>query len=132
MGILNGIHNRTQTYKTICFCALYRHNFLNQHVLEQTRAARVVLSSQKEFVDNVVIQETLGSRDHNQLHFKIKIESGKTKVKQYRRDFRKGRPNYKEIRTCLTRVDWNDKMNNKTSIECWTILRSERDSAIGR
>ena len=33
-----------------------------QHVLEPTRAARVlyiVLSSQKEFVDNVVIQESL-------------------------------------------------------------------------
>ena len=38
-------------------------NFLTQHVLEPTRAARVldiVLSSQKEFVDNVEIQEPLG------------------------------------------------------------------------
>ena len=47
-------------------------NFLTQHVLEPTRAARVlyiVLSSQKEFVDNVVIHEPLGSSDHNKLHF---------------------------------------------------------------
>ena len=46
------------------------------HVLEPTRAARVldiVLSSQKEFVDNVEIQEPLGSSDHNQLHFNINI-----------------------------------------------------------
>ena len=77
-----------------CLC-LVQDNFLTQHVLEPTRAARVldidlVLSSQKEFVDNVVIQEPLGSRDHNQLHFNINIKSDKTKVKQCRRDFRKG------------------------------------------
>ena len=78
---------------------LVQDNFLTQHVLEPTRAARVlyiVLSSQKEFVDNVVIQEPLGSSDHNQLHFNINIKSDKTKVKQCRRDFRRG--NYDEIR----------------------------------
>ena len=40
----------------------------------------IVLSSQKEFVDNAVIQEPLGGSDHNQLHFNIKINSDKTKV----------------------------------------------------
>ena len=71
------------------FLCLIQDNFLTQHVLEPTRAARIldiVLSSQKEFVDNVVIQEPLGSSDHNQLHFNIKIKSVKTKVKQCRRD----------------------------------------------
>ena len=70
---------------------LVQDNFLTQHVLEPTRAAMVldiVLSSQKEFIDNVVIQEQLGNSDQNQLHFNIK--SDKTKVKQCRRDFRKG------------------------------------------
>ena len=61
---------------------LVQDNVLTQHVLEPTRAARIlyiVLSSQKEFVDNVVIQEPLGScSDHNQLHFYIKIKSDKT------------------------------------------------------
>ena len=73
------------------FLCLVQDNFLTQHVLEPTRAARVldiVLSSQKEFVDNVVIQEPLGSSDHNQLHFNINIKSDKTKVKQCRRDLR--------------------------------------------
>ena len=73
---------------------LVQDNFLTQHVLEPTRAARVldiVLSSQKEFVDNILlIQEPLGSGDHNQLHFNINIKSDKTKVKQCRRDFRRG------------------------------------------
>ena len=113
----------------LSFLCLVQDNFLN--VLEPTRAARIldiVLSSQKEFVDNVVIQEPLGSSDHNQLHFNIKIKSDKTKVKKCRRDFRKG--NYKEIRKSLAHIDWNDKMKNKTATECWNILRGEIDSAI--
>ena len=114
--------------KLLC---LVQDNFLSQHVLEPTTAARVldiVLSSQKEFVDNVVIQEPLGSSDHNQLHFNINIKSDKTKVEQCRRDFRRG--NYEEIRKRLALIDGNDKMNNKTATECWNILRGELDRAI--
>ena len=113
------------------FLCLVQDNFLTQHVLEPTRAARVldiVLSSQKECVDNVEIQEPLGSSDHNQLHFNINIKSDKTKVKQCRRDFRKG--NYMEIRKSLAHVDWDEKMKNKTATECWDILRGELDRAI--
>ena len=110
---------------------LVQDNLLTQHALEPTRAERVldiVLSSQKEFVENVVIQEPLGSSDHNQLHFNIKIKSDKTRVKQCRRECRKG--NYKEIRKSLAHIDWNDKMKNKTATECWNILRGELYSAI--
>ena len=113
------------------FLCLVQDNFLTQHVLEPTRAARIldiVLSSQKEFVNNVVIQEPLGSSDRNQLHFNIKIKSDKTKVKKCRRDFRKG--NYKEIMKSLAHTDWNDKMKNMTATECWIILRGEIYSAI--
>ena len=104
---------------------------MTRHVLEPTRATRVldiVLSSQKELVDNVKIKEPLGSSDHNQMHFDINIKSDRTKVKQCRRDFGKG--NYKEIRKSLALIDWNDKMKNKTATECWNILRGELDSAI--
>ena len=94
--------------KLLC---LVQDNFLTQHVLEPTRAARV-LSSQKEFEDNVVIQEPL--------HFNINIKSDKTKVKQCRGDFRRG--NYEEIRKSLAIIDWNDKMINKTATECWNIF----------
>ena len=103
------------------FLCLVQDNFLTQHVLEPTRATRVldtVLSSQKELVDNVEIKEPLGSSDHNQMHFNINIKSDKTKV-QCRQDFRKG--NYKEIRKSLALIDWNDKMENKTATECWNI-----------
>ena len=100
--------------KLLC---LVQDNFLTQHVLEPTRAARVlyiVLSSQKEFVDNILlIQEPLGSSDHNQLHFNINIKSDKTKVKQCRRDFRRG--NHEEVRKSLALIDWNDNINNKTA-----------------
>ena len=120
MGDFNHEHIKWDTqqstgvedHKLLC---LVQDNFLTQHVLEPTRAAIVlyiVLSSQKEFVDNVVIQEQLGSSDHNQLHFNINIKSDKTKVKQCRRYIRRG--NYEEIRTSLALIDWNDKMYNNT------------------
>ena len=104
-----------------------------QHVLEPTRGGRVidlVLSSQKEFVDNVKIQEPLGSSDHNQVHFNIKIKSDKTKVSRCKSNFRKG--NYKEMRTILEHIDRNDKLKNKTGAESWNILKSELDSVINR
>ena len=65
------------------FMCIMQDTFLTQHVLEPTRGTRVldlVLSSQNEFVDNIKIQEPLGSSDHNQLHFNIKIKSHKTKL----------------------------------------------------
>ena len=97
-----------------CRCII-QDNFLIQHVLEPTRGGRVLdlfLSSQKECVDNVKIQEPLGSSDHNQVHFNIKIQSDKTKVSRCKRNFRKG--NYKEMRTILEQINWNDKLKNKT------------------
>ena len=102
-----------------CLC-LIQDNCLTQHVLEPTRATRVldiVLSSQKELVDNVKIKEPLGSSDAQcsdaKMHFDINLKSDRTKVKQCRRDFGKG--NYKEIRKSLALIDWNDKMKNKTA-----------------
>ena len=68
------------------FLCLVQDNFLTQHVLEPTRAARV-LDIVLSFVDNVEIQEPLGSSDHNQLHFNINIKSDKTKVKQCKEGF---------------------------------------------
>ena len=87
-----------------------------------------MLSSQKEFVDNVVIHEPLGSSDHSQMHVNINIKSDKIKVKQCRRDFRTG--NYEEICKSLALIDGSDKMNNKTATYCWNILRGELNRAI--
>ena len=91
--------------------------FLNSACIRTNQSTKgiiyIVLSSQKEFVDNVEIQEPLGSSDHNQLHFDINIKSDKTKVKQCRRDFRRG--DYEEIRNSLALMDGNDKMNNTTA-----------------
>ena len=98
------------------FLCLVQDNLLTQHVLEPTRATRVlyiVLHIQKELVDNVKIKEPLGSSDHNQMHFNINIKSDRTKVKQCRMDFGKG--NYKENRKSLALIDGNDKMKNKTA-----------------
>ena len=90
------------------FLVLVQDTFLSQHVLEPTRGENVldiVLSSQNELVDNVKICEPLGSSDHNQIHFTIKVKSERNSKKQYRRNFHKGR--YKDMRKYLAKIDWN-------------------------
>ena len=60
------------------FLFLIQESFLTQHMLEPTREENVldiVLSSQKELVDNVNIHEPLGNSDHNQIHFYINVKS---------------------------------------------------------
>ena len=60
------------------FLFLIQDSFLTQHVLEPTRGENVlyiVLSSQKELVDNVKLHEPLGNSDHNQIHFDIYVKS---------------------------------------------------------
>ena len=65
-------------------CVRSTGQFLNSACIRTNQSAArvldIVLSSQKEFVDNVAIQEPLGSSDHNQLHFNINIKSDKQKL----------------------------------------------------
>ena len=70
--------------------------------------------SNEGIIYSVVFTER-GSSDHNQLHFNINIKSDKTKVKQCRRDFRKG--NYQEIRKSLAHIDWNEKQDRNRMLE---------------
>ena len=106
------------------FLFLILDSFLTQHVLEPTRGDNVldiVLSSQKELVDNVKIHEPLGNSDHNQIHFDINVKS-ENKNKTYRRNFHK--VNYKDMRKYLAKLDFNNNnvLMNKTAIECWHIF----------
>ena len=88
----------------------------------------LILSSQNELVDNVKVHEPLGSSDHNQIHFNIKVKTGNTYKKQWRRNFNKGR--YKVMRTYLANIDWNNLLKNKTATECWTCLKYEIEGII--
>ena len=59
-------------------------------MLEATRGENVldiVLSSQKEFVDNVKICESLGCSDHNQIHFIIKVKGERNKKNKVQETF---------------------------------------------
>ena len=60
------------------FLFLIQDSILTQHVLEPTRGDNVldiVLSSQKELVDNAKMHQPLGNSDHNQIHFDISVKS---------------------------------------------------------
>ena len=82
----------------------------------------------QELVYNVTVHEPLDSRDRNQIHFNIKVKTGNTYKKQWRRNFNKGK--YKEMRTYLANIDWNNLLKNKTATECWTCLKYEIDGII--
>ena len=102
-------------------------------MLEPTRGENVlaiVLSSQKELVNNLKIHEPLGNCDHNQIHFDINVKSESKNNKTYRRNFHKG--NYKNMRKYLAKLDWNNMLMNKTAIECWNILKYEIESIIDK
>ena len=73
----------------------------------------IVLSSHKEFVDNVEICEPLGCSDHNQIHFIIKVKGERNRKIRYRKKFHKGR--YKDMREYLAKIDWNNTLKNKTA-----------------
>ena len=58
----------------------FNHGHIQWNSLESTgdgdqHLLYIVLSSQKELLDNVNIKETLGNSDHNQIHFDINIKS---------------------------------------------------------
>ena len=90
----------------------------------------IVLSSQKECVDNVKICEPLGCSDHNQIHVIIKVKGERNRKIRYRKNFHKGR--YKDMRAYLAKIDWYNTLKNKTATECWNILRSEIDCVIDK
>ena len=100
-------------------------------MLEPTRGENVldiVLSSQKEFIDNVRICEPLGCSDHNQIYFIIKVKGEQNRKIRYRKYFHKGR--YKDMRKHLAKIDWNNTLENKTATESWNILKSEIDCIV--
>ena len=113
------------------FLLLTQDCFLTQHVLESTRSWNVLdlmFSSQIELVDNVKVQGPLGSSNHSQIHFNIKVKTGNTYKNQWRRNFNKGK--YKKMRTYLANIDWNNLLKNKTATSCCTCLKYEIEGII--
>ena len=116
MSIYSGHLYRVPGERIESFFNLVQDSFLSQHVLEATRGANVldiVLSSQKEFVDNVNICEPLGCSDHNQIHFIIKVKGERNRKIRYWKKIHKGR--YKDMREYLAKIDWNNTLKNKTA-----------------
>ena len=115
------------------FLFLIQDSFLTQHVLEPTSGENVldiVLSSQKELVNNLKTHEPLGNSDHNQIHFDINVKSESKNKKTYRRNLHK--VNFKDMRKYLAKLGRNNMLMNKTAIECWNILKYEIVSIIDK
>ena len=86
------------------FLFLIQDSFLTRHVLEPTRGDNVlyiVLSSQKELVDNVKIHEPLGNSEHNQINVDINVKS-ESKNKNLQGNVHK--VNYKDVRKYFSKA----------------------------
>ena len=67
------------------FIFLIQDSFLTQHVLELTREDNVidiVLSSQKELVDNIKIKDPLGNSEHIQILLLTSMQYQRIKIKK--------------------------------------------------
>ena len=75
------------------FLMLVKDCFLTQHVSEPTRGDNIldlILSTQKERIDNVRVIEPLGKSDHSQIQFNLRVNTVNKGTKQKTRDFQKG------------------------------------------
>ena len=86
----------------------------------------LMLSFENELVYTVNVHEPFGSSDHNHISFNIKVKTGYTYKKQWRRNFNKAK--YIEMKTYLANIDWNNLLKNKTG--CWTSLKDEIEGTI--
>ena len=48
----------------------------------------------------------------------------------YKKNFNKGK--YKEMRTYLANIDWNNLLKNNTATECWTCLKDDTEGITER
>ena len=129
---------------TLTIGVVYRSPNIGQEKDEKQKAIREVSKGEcvimGDFNHGHIQWESLesaGGDDHqflllsqDQIHFNIKVKTGNTYKKQWRRNFNKGK--YKEMRTYLTNIDWNNLLKNTTATECWTCLKYEIEGIIAK
>ena len=102
------------------FFNLIQDCFLHQHVLEATREQNIldlVLTSHERMIDGVVINEHLGSSDHNSLIFKLNFQPMITTTKKLQRNYYKA--NFHDMQIFFQGVKWEIEFLNMNVNEKW-------------
>ena len=89
------------------FVDLIQDNFLTQHVHESTRGKNIldlVLSTEKNMVEDLQIIEHLSTGDHNMVEFNIVVAVELNNEKVTRRCYYKA--DYEKICSFLSNVEW--------------------------
>ena len=100
-------------------------NFLYQKVNEPTRGGNIldlVLTTNDNLIDKLVVREPLGNSDHNMIKFKIKIsthfKSNSMRVPNF------NRANFNEFRQRIDQTQWLNILGNQTTEHQWKIFKN--------
>ena len=127
MGDFNFPGVNWETYDCdICsqiFRDLILDNYLTQHVHESTREGNIldlVLSTNSEMVEDLEVQDHLGTSDHHVLVWSLVYDIQHKINKCVRRQYYKG--NYRLMREWLDMIDWEKEMYGLSLEEMWRYL----------
>jgi Endonuclease-reverse transcriptase len=105
------------------FRDLIMDNFMIQHGHEPTRQHNIldlVITSEDVMIDNTLVQDHLGTSDHNVLVWDL-IHC--INIKQYNIECRSlARGNYNTTKVCLQQVDWDQELWDLNVEEIWQNL----------
>ena len=113
------------------FLDLTLESFLIQHVRDPTRGENIldlVLSSQLNMIDKLVVQEPFGTSDHNVITFDLvcDVEIIDWKVEYY--GYRNG--DYAGMRKFLDQTEWDSLMDKDNVKTMWNVFKQKIHEAV--
>ena len=128
--------NSSSNHPSVGFIDTVLDNNFHQHVLEKTRfrgedtptLTDLILTNEIDTVNNLCISNPLGKSDHAVLLFNINM-SVEIPL-QTRNGYNFYKANYDEIRQHLLKIDWSVLFENKSTEDCWSLLKLELNDLI--
>jgi hypothetical protein len=113
------------------FLDLVQDCFWHQLVTSPTRGDNIldlILTSDEEMVDNVLVIESLSNSDHNMIKFELFLEISTKEDKQIRYDLNKG--NYSQLNTIMDEVNWGLELDGLDAEKMWDKFQKKMSDSI--
>lgn len=105
--------------------------FLVQHVKEPTRGENIldlVLTSNENMVNNLVVSEPFGTSDHNIVTFDTIYKTNTRVWKEKYYDYRKA--DFKGMRSFLNGTNWNNILESENVEDMWDKFKCKMNEAV--